>query len=74
MIESVQKQDTDSHHLDMHDVLDEKEIQDGCFHTPDDMIEYLGIEENGNGIAKHFKCRCGKEVIEVYGFQEAREL
>jgi len=56
-------------------IFDEaKEILDECFHTPDDMIDYLGMDEVNNGIAKHFKCRCGKEVIEMYDFQETREL
>ncbi len=76
MIESAQKQDTDRRQasFDMHDVLDGKVIHEECLHTPDDMMDYLGMEESGNGIGKHFRCRCGKEVIEVYGFQEMREL
>ena len=72
MIESAQQQDM-NRHQDI--IFDEaKEMENECFHTPDDMNEFLGMEEIGDGISKHFKCRCGKEVIEIYSFQGEREL
>ena len=73
MIASIEKQKIDRHQASF-DMLDDKETHEECIHTPDDIIEYLGMEEISNGIGKHFRCRCGKEIIEVYGFQKIREL
>lgn len=72
MTESVQQNDMDRYQDTIFDGA--KEMDDECFHTPDDMIEYLGMDEDNNGITKHFKCRCGKNVIEEYGFREIKDF
>ena len=72
MTESV-KQNMDRHQVTV-DGLFSEDRQEECSHTPDNLVEYIGIEESSNGLCKHFRCRCGKEIIEVFGFQGMREL
>ena len=72
-MESIQKQDMDRHQVTFGEI-DQKDVQKVCIHTPFDMTEYLGMVETNNGIEKHFRCRCGKEVIEVFNFGQIREI